>query len=226
MKILCPRCHQRVPADQINISTDLAFCPPCNEGFKVSEVVDASPVNLQVLDNPPSGAWLRREADKVVVGVSTRSPAAFFLVPFMCVWSGVSLGGIYGTQIMKGQFNWGMSLFGIPFVLGSVLFWSLALMAICGKVEVTLGDNSSVFTGVGPLGWRRRFDWSAVQSIREESAGTGRNGGSQMAVILEGAERVKVAAGVSEKRRYFLLTALKAQLAERGGKRKKWVMGG
>jgi hypothetical protein len=144
----------------------------------------------------------------------------------MCVWSGGSLGGIYGTQIMKGEFSLLMSLFGIPFLLGSVLFWSLALMAICGKVEVTLGDNSSVFTGVGPLGMRRRFDWSAVQAIREDIAGTGRNGGAQMAIFLEGAERVKLAAGVSEKRRHFLLTALKVLLAERGGKRKKRAMGG
>ncbi len=222
MKILCPKCHRPVPAGQINVATDLAFCPPCNEGFKLSEAVDASPANAQVLDNPPRGAWLRREANRVVVGVSTRSPMAFFLVPFMCVWSGFSLGGIYGTQILKGHFSLFQSLFGIPFVLGSILFWSLALMTICGKVEVTLGDASSVFTGVGRLGWRRRFDWSAVQSIREENMSVQYPGGQPAALVMEGAERVKFGSGVSEKRRYFLLTALKSLLAERGGKRMRW----
>ena len=92
------------------------------------------------------------------VGATTRSVSAFFLVPFMLVWSGFSLGGIYGTHIVKGKFDPMMSLFGIPFVLGSVLFWSLALMAIAGKVEVRIrGEEGTIFTGLGVLGWTRRF---------------------------------------------------------------------
>ena len=38
--------------------------------------------------------------------LSTRSCIAFFLVPFTLFWAGGSLGGIYGTQIAKGEFNW------------------------------------------------------------------------------------------------------------------------
>jgi anti-sigma factor ChrR (cupin superfamily) len=58
MKIMCPKCGQVVPANQVNMATDLALCPGCNEGFKVSEAVDGDLVNASVLDNPPGGLSL------------------------------------------------------------------------------------------------------------------------------------------------------------------------
>lgn len=209
MKIQCPKCKQPVPPEQVNMATDLAFCPQCNEGFKVSESIDQDSVNPDILRNPPQGAWVKKARNSVVVGATTRSPIAFFLVPFMCVWSGGSLGGIYGTQIAKGEFNLGASLFGIPFLLGSILFWSLALMAVCGKVEVSIGKLSSVFVGVGKLGWTRRFDWSAVKSIREDKTNVSYPGGHQAAIVIEGKTRIKFGTGLNEKRAYFILNALK-----------------
>ncbi len=191
------------------MATDLAFCPQCNDGFKVSESIDQESVSPDSLRNPPKGAWFRKEMDRVVVGATTRSPVAFFLVPFMCVWSGFSLGGIYGSQIAKGEFDLGSSLFGIPFVLGSILFWSFALMAICGKVEVSIGNMSSVFVGIGKVGWTRSFEWSAVQTIREDGTNVSYPGGHQAAIVLEGKERLKFGTGLNEKRRYFVLNALK-----------------
>ena len=196
------------------MATDLAFCPQCNDGFKVSESVDHDTVNADVLRNPPKGAWFRKEMDKVVIGASTRSPIAFFLVPFMCVWSGGSLGGIYGSQIAKGEFNLTMSLFGIPFLLGSIIFWTLALMSVCGKVEISIGKTGSVFVGIGAVGWTRRFDWSSVQTIREAPSPMQYPGGYYGGIILEGQQRLKFGTNLNEKRRYFVLGALKYLKAE------------
>lgn len=209
MKIQCPKCRQVVPSDQINVGTDLAFCPQCNEGFRISNSVDRDSFNADTLRNPPRGTWFRQEVDRVVVGASTRSPIAFFLVPFMCIWSGGSLGGIYGSQISRGEFDLEASLFGIPFILGSVILGSMALMAVCGKVEVSIGRMSSVFVGVGRLGWTRRFEWSEVQTIREDGTNVNYPGGHQMAIVMEGKGRLKFGTGLNEARRYFVLGALK-----------------
>jgi len=43
------------------------------------------------------------------------------VIPHVVVTS-KSLGGIYGSQIMKGKFVLGQSLFGIPFLLGTLVF--------------------------------------------------------------------------------------------------------
>lgn len=67
---------------------------------------------------------------------------------------GGALGGIYGSQIMAGEFNLMLSLFGIPFVLGTLFLGSIALMTVCGKVVVSTSyDQGKIFTGVGPFGW-------------------------------------------------------------------------
>ena len=41
----------------------------------------------------------------------------------MLIWSGGSLGGIYGTQIANQEFSLLQSLFGIPFIIGTINLW-------------------------------------------------------------------------------------------------------
>jgi hypothetical protein len=217
MKIQCPKCRSAAPADQVNMANDLAFCPRCNEGFKVSESVDMDSYDETVLFNPPKGTWYREGIDGHVIGATTRSAAAFFLVPFMCVWSGVSLGGIYGSQIVSGKFNLGISLFGIPFLLGSILFWAIALMTICGKTEVKIGPAISyVFVGIGNLGWRRPFNWYEVKTIREEISSIRQNNRQLKAIALDGQQKLRFGTGLTEKRRYFMLNTLKCLKAKTG----------
>src|SRR4051812_18688409 len=117
-----------------------------------SEVAEKAVAGAVVdLTRPPAGARFVRNMRGFEVSVSTRSVLAVFLVPFMCVWSGGSLGGIYGSQVMQGQFDLMRSLFGLPFLIGSVVLGSLTLMAVAGRVHVQVkGNDGSVFIGVGP----------------------------------------------------------------------------
>lgn len=139
-----------------------------------------------MISNPPKGTWYERGIHETVFGASTRSPIAIFLIPFMCAWSGLSLGGIHGSQIKKGEFDLTMSLFGLPFLIGTIILGSVVLMSLFGKVEVTLGQKSKVFLGVGPIGWSRYFDWHSIKTIREELSNFRRNGRAQMGIVLEG----------------------------------------
>lgn len=212
MKITCPKCGKAVPPDQINVSKDIAYCPPCGWAFSVSESVDSDPMDSLPIE-PPSGAWVREEPEGTVVGASTRSPIAFFLIPFMCVWSGGSLGGIYGTQIVQGKFIPFLSLFGIPFLIGTVVLGTLAIMAAAGKIEVTVGRDSKVFVGVGNLGWTRSFDWSEIQSILSREV-HGRNGTSYR-VVLNGPKPIQIPSGLNLERQRFVAATLRRLLASR-----------
>lgn len=163
------------------------------------------------INNPPKGAYINHLPDGVQIGATTRSWFAFFIVPFMIVWSGGSLGGIYGSQILSGEFDIFMSLFGIPFLIGSIIFWGIALMSIMGKVEVTLDSNGGhIFTGVGKIGLNKRFLWSEINSVREEiSTSRGRNGSSTNHYIsLEGQRQVRFGSHLSSERRYYMLKTL------------------
>lgn len=211
MKATCPECNALIPASQLNVATDVAACPKCGDVFALSSIVTTPEISPEFdINDPPKGAWFYDDFRGWRIGASTRSPVAFFLVPFMCVWSGFSLGGIYGTQIAKGEFNLGMSLFGIPFVIGTLLFGGLALMTVCGRIDVIVADTAGrLFTGVGPFGWTRRFEWSEVTRIEEDVLGYQHSGSNGHVISLVGKTRLRFGSMMSDARRYFLLQGLR-----------------
>ncbi|MFK7756597.1 MAG: hypothetical protein AB8B53_06670 [Flavobacteriales bacterium] len=207
----CPQCNSIVEDSNINIQTDIGKCQSCQHIFKISLQFDESQNSAFDLYDPPKGAWIRTDVSHIIVGATTRSLWAFFLVPFMVVWSGGALGGIYGTQIVNGKFNLMMLLIGIPFILGSVLFWSLALMAIWGKVEITINKSGGkTFTGLGKFGFSKSFLWEDVSRIREnDQQNNFRYPGKQgKGILIEGKRRITVGTGLSEGRLYYLFSAL------------------
>jgi hypothetical protein len=215
--ITCPKCRTEIPLTDVNVSTDIALCRRCGQTWSYSELVDESKFSKFDPQTTPSGAWLRdSNPRRFEVGVSTRSPIAFFLVPFMCVWSGFSLGGIYGHQIWSRHFDWQQSLFGIPFILGTLLFGSFAVMSVCGKIVVTIdGDEGVVFTGVGPIGSRKRFNWRNVSGIRRTER-YGKRGAVTQQITLDGEKQLTFGSGVSDDRFHFLLSTLHRKWRESG----------
>jgi len=213
MKITCPSCSTQLPPDQLNVETDVAICSRCNEAFSISALVAAGQVSGTFnFSDSPRGTWYSETFAGWTIGATTRSSSAFLLVPFMCVWSGGSLGGIYGTQIVEGKFNLVMSLFGIPFVLGTLLFGSIAIMSVCGKTTVTVEGNAGrLFVGVGPIGWARRFDWYSINCVEEDHLGHSH----EFLISLVGKTRMKLGWMLTEPRRSFLLQGLRKQLASR-----------
>ena len=228
MQITCPTCRAKIATDDINVSTDVALCRSCGNTFHASEALAASspilgsllsaiapPSGPVDLNAPPSGAWYRPEADGFTAGATTRNWGALFLVPFTCVWAGGSMFGIYGTQIIKGQFNLPMSLFGIPFLLGSSLLVSMCAMTLFGRVTVSVhGDRLAVFTGVGPLGITRTGNLSDFKTVSEDFGfGAINNGRSSRVIRLEGSRSMAFGSGLSNDRRHFLAGALKTALS-------------
>lgn len=216
----CARCGNQLPSADINVGADTALCRACGATYKFSELVAGG--NFYSFDpaNPPEGASFRQDAEGTRVTGTTRSALAFFLVPFLCVWSGFSLTGIYGSQIRHGVFRLTESLFGIPFLLGTVLLGTQAAMMAAGQVVVFWNkDEGTVFSGVGPIGWMRKFRWSRVQSVTECDAAYGPGRGRRYRVIridvLHDARVRSIRFGtlLSEERRQFLLSVLRSQAA-------------
>jgi len=204
----CPKCNSEILRENINIHTDIAECIKCDNIFKISETVGDIDDNFNINDTP-TGTWMTKDLDSITVGATTRSPIAFFLVPFIIVWSGFSIGGIYGNQIINGEFDLTSSLFGIPFLIGSLIFWSAALMAIWGKVELVLDKSGgSIFTGLGKIGLTKKFVWSDITTIKEVQSNYNYPGSTGGKINLEGKRRISFGLGVKESRRYYLIKVL------------------
>jgi len=228
MQITCPNCRAKIATDDINVSTDVALCRSCGNTCHVSEVLGGTSTILSSLlssvvppsgpvdlNSPPSGAWYTPLADGFTAGTSTRSWMALFIVPFTCVWSGGSMTGIYGTQLMKGHFNLPMSLFGLPFLIGSIFLVSWCVMSVAGKVTVSVhGDRLAIFTGVGPLGVTRTANVSDFRSVREDFGYGSMNSNRGSRVIrLEGNRSMAFGSMLSNERRHFLVGALQTALS-------------
>jgi len=205
----CPKCQSEVASANINVQADIGKCGTCGHVFKISSQLNNSfDINENFnIDQPPKGVSFRRNENSVVIVASTASPSALFLVPFMLVWSGFSLGGIYGGQIISGEFNIFLSLFGIPFILGTILFGAKTLMAVMGRVKITLDRSGGrIFTGIGPFGRSKRFNWTEVSQVNESVSATKGRG---KRINLEGQRRISFGSGIKSERRYYIVQALK-----------------
>ena len=110
-----------------------------------------------------------------------------------------------------------------PYALVTILKWiaslflfpAVAALAIWGKTTVTVnGGVGIVFTGIGPVGWRRRFRWRYVSDIKQTSR-TG-NYIDVPQITIFGKERIDFAAGVPAGRRKFMLSVLCQKWRESG----------
>ncbi len=206
----CKKCQAEIPASQINISTDLAHCKSCNSIFNISDITFQKDPLFDIKHNP-KGTWYERvNSGELKIGASTRSPFAFFIVPFMLIWSGGSLGGIYGTQILNGEFDLFISLFGIPFLIGTIVLATYALMTITGRVEITMNKQGGrVFTGIGSFGYSKGFLWNEVSEIKELTFAPSSVSRSGKKIALEGKRRITFGILLRESRHYYILKALK-----------------
>ncbi len=207
----CPKCNAVIANENINIQKDIAKCDLCNHVFTISEIV-APKIKFDP-NLPPEGTWYTNDFETTIVGSTTRSKAAFFLVPFMMVWSGFSLGGIYGTQIISGKFNPIFALFGIPFVIGTFVLGAYVIMTIAGKIEITYNnEGGKIFTGVGKIGFTKSFLWKDINTI-EESLSNMKSGSSNYYQInLIGQKRISFGSGLSDERRYYIMSVLRNHL--------------
>jgi len=225
MKVSCPSCRAEIATADINVATDVALCRACGNTFRLSEIVGgggvlssvlssfAAPSGPVDLNSPPEGAWYEPAGDGFTAGATTRSWIALFIVPFTCVWSGFSMFGIYGTQLIKGHFSAVQSLFGLPFLIGSIFLVSWCAMSVAGKVTVSVhGDRLAIFTGVGPFGLTRIASLSDFKSAREDWGRMRNNSQQSRAIRLEGARTMAFGSVLSTERRYFLLAAIQSAL--------------
>jgi hypothetical protein len=215
---LCPRCQQPIPLDDINVGRDVALCRRCGQSLSFAELAEQGGRGKVNVDQPPKGAWHRAEARNFEAAAITRSGAALFLIPFTLFWFGASTAITFGVEIVKGHFDPKISLFGIPFQWGTCFLVPICAMMVAGRVMVRVeNQEGEIFTGAGPIGWRRRFRLGEVNTVRFGKANWRRNYQAVRQIFIETSTKtLKFASGVTEERQDFLMAVLLQQLSRRG----------
>ena len=170
---------------------------------------------------PPKGVDLVETMDGFRLTLSTRSCIAIFLVPFTLFWAGGSLGGIYGMQIKQGKFDLMMSLFGLPFLVGSFFLIALTVMSVAGRTVVELaGGKFSIRTGALGVYRTQSAPWSDVRSCRlTEATQRGRSSYAttyQVEFKVDGAKDLRLSAAGVERENALWLARFLAGRIQRG----------
>jgi hypothetical protein len=164
---LCPYCREIIPLEDVNVATDIALCRACGRTSAFSMTCAEGDLANTSLDNPPRTIRVEEGfGGETTIVYHRLSPMLFFLVPFMALWSGASMIGIYGTQIKNGKFDLEQSLFGLPFAIGTVILLSVIAYLAFGRWAVTLNrGQGTVVVGVGPFVWTRTFSYNQTTIV-------------------------------------------------------------
>jgi hypothetical protein len=176
--LTCPSCSTLIPLEDINVAKDLALCRACGQTTAFSRLQGVSELNDVNLDVPPK--HVREEYDgqsDLALTYRRRSPVLFFLIPFTALWSGGSVGMIYLKPLLQGTpFNVGEALFGIPFLIGTVILLTVISYLFFGRWVIRItGNEGSVFNGVGSLGWTRRIPIDRSSTVTLAACGASVN---------------------------------------------------
>jgi hypothetical protein len=224
MEFHCPECGLPIEVADLAPAQGVAVCRFCEKPHPLAACQEALPFerrNITPERTLPKGVQLEETMDGFRLTLSTRSGIAFFLVPFTLFWAGGSLGGIYGTQIAKGEFSLVMSLFGIPFLAGSVILIALTVMTVWGRCVVELaGGRFSIRTGALGVYRTQSAAWDDVLSCRLTEASTrGRNSYTttyQVEVAVEGGKTLKLGGTGAERETVLWLNRFLAGRIQRG----------
>jgi len=207
MEVNCSSCKRKIDSENINVSKDTAYCQSCESLTSLSSLLESTPSSNFDTTQPVKGVQVSDNGYKWSIEASNRSLKALFLVPFTLVWAGGSLSGIYGTQLANGEFDPSQSLFGLPFLIGSIVLISLTLMSLFGRTYVSNENGKAlVFIGIGSIGWYRRFDWKNIDRVTESESR------QHTHISLEGNKRLNLGWGLSSEKLYYMSNFLKTKL--------------
>ena len=171
MEVICATCSSIIDTENINVAKDTAYCTKCENLHNLSSLTSRSTSKAKVKFDPyqkVDGVTVDDKSYMWSIDATQRSKNVFFLIPFTCVWSGMSLYSIYGQQYLSGEFDLVTSLFGIPFLLGSIFLIGLCLMSLFGRTHISCdNDKALYFIGVGAIGKYKRFRWSSIKELKD-----------------------------------------------------------
>ena len=238
---ICTKCRRVISSDDINVAKDVAYCRQCNISYRLSDLTFGKESDPDVdLRHPPQGAWYRTDGGGTVVGATNRSlGAALGMLFFALFWNGIvsvflavvisgTLHNLHlpvpvwfpAPKMNGGDMGPGMTLFMwlflTPFLLIGLLLAITLISSLIGRTEVKIENlRGTIFTGVGVIGWKRRFDPSQVRDVRlDETRNTDSKNTITILIETREGKRLKLGSLLRDERRQFVFGVLRKTLVK------------
>jgi len=207
----CPHCQAQIDLADTNIATDLALCRACGRSVPFSSIAAQDELATVDLSAPPKALRVESNLIEGITLTYRKTPlVVFFLIPFTALWSGFSMWGIYARQITSGKFDLGTSLFGLPFLVGTIFLVSLIVFMLFGCWRIRVGrGHCRAFVGIGPLGRRREISLAPGTAVRLEMSSWKKNNVAQREIVVtSGNDKIKFGAMLPDPARVFIAATL------------------
>jgi hypothetical protein len=229
--VVCPGCRGNIASEDVNMREGVAMCRGCSRLFKVSELAEDSELADVEVAQAPRGCEIQDDGVQTTLVASHRSiPGAIGALFFGLFWNGIvsvfllmniastlqHLGVSLPTWFPAPKMNGGSVPLGMtlflwvfltPFLLvgGLVIVWFL--MSLGGKVEVRVrGGEGVIFTGIGAIGYRRRFDAGRVARVglkhKRDSEGA-----TSSTILLSADQEITFGGNLPKERKRWLAAA-------------------
>lgn len=135
----------------------------------------------QTLDGKLLPEYVRLYRDEDTGAMEVRywrfQPMILPMVPFVCVWTYMTVGKVYIEPLMEGlPITNGLS--GVPFVLGALYLWGIAVVLLFGRGRVRLENGQGRYTfKVFGIGVSRSFELRGNTDVEIEAPKMAGGGG-------------------------------------------------
>jgi hypothetical protein len=112
----------------------------------------------------PEGVFYNKNQDSITFGYKKFSKLVFLLIPFTILWGGVSITRIFLPQFSEKDFELTKTLFGIPFLIGTLFLIATIARMLFGKVQFKVEANGGIYSkGIFFKGRIIKFTWDNVR---------------------------------------------------------------
>lgn len=202
----CPNCRTVIAHDDMNIKEGVGVCSRCGKISKLIDLVeefDSADYSRLLYEKPPRGIKLVRDKmnpiGEVTLIYRRINPAVLFLIPFTAIWSGFSMTAIYIAPLLnEGTIPKVQALFGIPFLLGTILLLCTICSMLFGKKILTLSNGKGTYAfKVFGIGRTKHFELNRSTRIENTETNYQVNHNTLPQItITNGSKRVNMFAGL------------------------------
>lgn len=176
MPVLCPKCNQGLPPEDVNVAKDVAFCRNCNEAFAISAQVAGTSGPSRVPEPSSTTVVLTRDEQRIAAVIPPQGfkGAGCFLGFFALFWNGITwtvflgfVGALFGAVSSKNSIAPWMAVFFIPHMAIGIGVAIAALYAIKGDVALAM-DKENVLLQRRLFGytWSRSMSFAMISDVR------------------------------------------------------------
>ena len=155
MKLTCTSCGQEIPSEDINVSTDLAYCRVCDREYSVASSRMLSEVNPKELEKFVL-KHLSRDNQNQLEFRGT-GWGLIVLALFSTIWTGGWIAIFHYLAVREGKLKFGLALFGAIFLLGTIILVGYNFFWWFQKTRILIEHGRFVYAiTMGPFVLRRK----------------------------------------------------------------------